>query len=166
MAEEISRVDRATEPLLRWVIPEYTQHERGRNWYIVAGLIAGFFLVYAIATANFLFAVIVLLGLVTLFVRHQHAPMNLEVAIYQDGIAVGERHFEWKELKDFWIVFHPPEVKTLYISFQNGWRPRLPIPLEDTNPMKVRQELLVYLEEDLDREDEPTMDALSRLLKI
>ncbi|KKU49315.1 MAG: hypothetical protein UX68_C0001G0063, partial [Parcubacteria group bacterium GW2011_GWA2_46_9] len=71
-----------------------------------------------------------------------------------------------KDLKSFWIIYEPPEVKMLYFDFKNAWRPRLPIPLQDENPIEVRRLLLKYLEEDLSRESEPTSDALSRLLRL
>lgn len=152
--------------LKQWFIPEYTQHERGQLWYVVLGIISALFIIYAIWTANFLFAIIVLLAIIILLVRHANQPMSLVVSIHEDGLVVGESFFPYQDLKSFWIIFEPPHVKTLYFDFQNHWRPRLPVPLQDENPLAIREILLQYLGEDLSREGEPTSDALSRILKL
>lgn len=152
--------------LRNWVIAEYAQHERGRSWYIVAGLVALGLIVWAIYTVNFLFAVLVVLAAIILLVRHSEMPAQLMVSIFEDGIQVGEGFYPYQDLKSFWIIYEPPEVGSLYFDFKNSWRPRLPIPLEEENPIEVRRILLKYLEEDLNRESEPTSDALSRLLRL
>jgi hypothetical protein len=42
----------------------------------------------------------------------------------------------------------------------------LPIPLEDINPMQLREVLLNYLEEDLEKDEEDFDETFSRLLNI
>ena len=93
-------------------------------------------------------------------------PAQLMVSIFEDGIQAGENFYAYRDLKSFWIIYEPPEVKTLYFDFKSAWRPRLPVPLAEENPVEVRRFLLKYLEEDLSRESEPTSDALSRLLRL
>ena len=163
-------IERSTEdhgPVLRyWIIPEYATHERGQLWYAVAGGAAALFISYALWTANFLFAIIVLLAAIIILVRHAERPPQLAVILYQDGMAVGQAFYSYQVLKSFWIIYEPPAVKTLYFDFQNAWRPRLPIPLQDENPLAVREVLLQYLPEDLSKEGEPTSDALSRWLRL
>ena len=150
----------------QWIIPEYTQHERGRWWYVTAGVIAAALVVWAIWTVNFLFAVVIVLVAIILLVRHSEMPTQLMVSLYEDGVQIGEEFYSYKDFKSFWIIYEPPEVKTLYFDFKNAWRPRLPVPLEEENPLTVRSLLLKYLEEDLSRESEPTSDALSRVLRL
>ena|SRR3989338_4548441 len=149
-----------------WFIPEYTQHERGRGWYAVAALVALGLIAWAIYSVNFLFAVLIVLTAIILLVRHSEMPAQLMVSIFEDGIQAGENFYAYRDLKSFWIIYEPPEVKTLYFDFKSAWRPRLPVPLAEENPVEVRRFLLKYLEEDLSRESEPTSDALSRLLRL
>jgi hypothetical protein len=154
-------------PLHRWVIPEYTQHERTRGWYVSAALVAVALVTWAVWTANFLFAVIVLLGVVVLVARHRQVPAQLTVALFVDGVAVGEAFYSYRDLKSFWIIYEPQDdVRTLYFLFRSGWRPRLPIPLQEQDPLEVRRTLLTYLEEDLERESEPVSDYIGRVLRI
>ena len=42
----------------------------------------------------------------------------------------------------------------------------LGIPLQGNNPLLVREYILQYLPENLDREEEPASDAIARVLKI
>ncbi len=149
-----------------WTIAEYTQHERNRRWYWTAGIIATFLLAYAVWTANFLFAVVILLTGIILYVRHNERPSLLMVQLRSDGVQVGEGIYPFKDLKSFWIIYEPPEVKTLYFDFLSNWLPRLPIPLEDEDPVAIRRFLVQYLPEDLTREGEPTSDALGRIFKL
>ncbi len=168
-----SRFVRQATILKEWVIPEYTQHERGRGWFVAAGVVVFILAIISLWTPNFvfdrpnfMFLVIVLLAGVTVVVRHRQIPPLLTVILYEDGLAVGESFYTFRELGSFWIVYEPPEVKNLYFHFQSAWRPRLPVPLENENPVEVREILLKYLPEDLARESEPTSDAISRVLKL
>jgi len=49
-----------TDTHISWKIPEYREHERSKKWYIIAIAIMALLLLYAIFTANFLFAVILI----------------------------------------------------------------------------------------------------------
>jgi len=64
------------------------------------------------------------------------------------------------------MYYEPDEAKTLFFEFKNRVRPRLSIPLENKNPLKIRAILLKYLPEDVERENEPLSEQLSRLLKL
>ena len=86
--------------------------------------------------------------------------------ITEDGIAINGKLYEYKVIKNFYIIYEPPEVKTLYFEPKSLLSPRIPIALEDQNPVEIRQILRQYLTEDIDREDEPVSDQTSRLLKL
>lgn len=152
--------------LLSWKFPEFPIYQRGTNWYIWMGLVGGALIIYAIITANFLFAIILVLGALILFVRSHGQPRAIEFTITDMGLSVGETFYPYKEIKNFWIVYEPPEVKSLYIDLRSAFRPHLLIPLEDEDPVKIRKILLKYIVEDTDRDTEPLADQISRLLKM
>ncbi|MBI3956559.1 MAG: hypothetical protein HY340_01060 [Candidatus Kerfeldbacteria bacterium] len=152
--------------LLSWEFPEYEQHDRSPGWYFAAVIIIVGLLLWALLTANFLFAVIILFAAFLLFRQHRTRPERLSFAVTDRGIDIHGRHFySYDDLKNFWIVTEP-EVKRLYFEFNLVFRPRLTIPLEKTDPKVVRKTLLRFLMEDTEREDEPTTDALARVLKL
>ncbi len=152
--------------LLSWEVDEYPRHERSRTWYILASMIGVALIIYAIATANFLFAVIVLmLGVIMLLSTFQ-APERIEVMITSTGFAVGGTFYDYKSVKDFSLVYHPPETKILYVGLDSLLHPLLSVPLEDVDPNAVRECLLPYCLENLHRTEEGLTDTLRRLYKL
>lgn len=154
------------EVLATWHFPDYVQHNRSRRWYLIVGVIGALSFLFAMLTFNFLFAIILIIIAVILVLQNRRRPQNVTINITEDGLHIGNDFFEYEALKNFWIAYRPPEVKKLYVPFKSTFRPMLVIPLEDENPIEVRKVLLEHLEEDLEREDETTSEALSRLLKL
>ncbi|MFA5076189.1 MAG: hypothetical protein WC480_02100 [Patescibacteria group bacterium] len=154
------------QELMTWSFSEFVQYERSRGWYIGAIIIMALLLLYSVLVANFLFALIVLITAIILFLRSSNEAKEIKFSIFEDGIMVGEKFYNYKEIQNFWLIYEPPVVKNLYFSFGSILLPRVQIPLQDRNPVKVRQILLKYLNEDLTKENEPFSDAMSRLLKL
>lgn len=150
---------------ISWSFPEYERHHRGRGWFVGAGIIWMGLCAFAILTGNFLFASILIIIAGIIASQHYHHPLTVDFTISPDGISLQQRLFSWKELSVFWIIYEPPEVKNLYFEFK-GVRPRLKIPLHDQNPLEVREALKRYLEEDLEKENEPLTDAMGRMFKL
>lgn len=153
------------EILAEWQVPEYIKYERDITWYVVAGVIAAALLIHAIITKNFLFVIIIfLVGTITYFHERRH-PEMLDFMIVEGGIILGSKYYAYKELKGFWIIYEPP-VKLLYFGTDHTMRKELPIHLEKENPLEIREILLDYLDEDLDKEDIANEENLARLLKL
>ena len=57
-------------------------------------------------------------------------------------------------------------MKLLYLGVNQTLRKELPIHLENQNPLVIRKLLLNYVDEDLEREDESTEEALARLMRL
>ncbi|MDD4995294.1 MAG: hypothetical protein PHW53_02435 [Patescibacteria group bacterium] len=147
-------------------VPEFIKHERSLLWYIVAFLIAGGLVTYAILSGNFLFAVIVVLIGVIIVLTSFREPRKLSFEIDPMGVAVGGKRYKFTDFKDFSIIYNPPETNTLYLEFRMPLRERLSVQLGDMDPNEVREYLMNFLKEDLEREQESLSDILSRLLKF
>jgi len=152
--------------LLAWQFSEFREIVRSRLWWIAAAIIIILILIYAIKDYNFLFAIIVIVSAAIIWVDSRKKPALLDFAIHQQGVVVSRRLWLWSELEYFWVAYRPPEIASLYLQPKGALKPRLSIPLVNTNPLKIREILTKFLREDLEREDEPTSEALSRLLKI
>jgi hypothetical protein len=153
--------------VISWHIPEYITHERSKKWYIVAGVVAFAFLVYSFFSHNFLFAVIVIIAVLLYVLNHGNEPMRVGVSLTDEGVVIGRKFYEYDDLKDFSVLYKPKlGIKNLYFEFKNGLRHRLSIPLEDMDPILVREFLLKYLHEDLERTDMPLSESLTRLFKL
>jgi Ca2+/Na+ antiporter len=149
-----------------WKFPEFEKHDRGKDWYITAGIIAALLLVYAFVSLNFLFVVIILLTAFILYLYHIKEAEEVEFKITDTGLSVENRFYVWSEIKKFYIIYNPPSVKNLYFEFKSFTKPNLIVPMEHQNPLKAREYLLQFLEEDTEKEHEPTAHAIGRHLKI
>lgn len=164
--QENSKIDYGHE-VMTWHIKEFEQHTRDSGWYALAGLIAFVFLIFAFWTNNFLFAVIIILALFIIILHHENDPIDVEFFITTEGVVVGKKFTAYSELKNFAIVYQPREgIKRLYFEPKNFLKYRVSIPLQSQDPLKIRENLLNYLPEDLDREGEPFSENISRLLKL
>ena len=148
-----------------WKFSEFTKHERGKNWYIIAGIVALLLLVYSAFSANLLFALVIIIFILVILMFQRNTD-EVEFQIHEDGISVNRNFYDYKDIKNFFIIYEPPQVKTLYFEPKSLFSPRIPIPFKDQDPVKIREVLLGYLEEDLDQENEPLSDQISRLFKL
>lgn len=150
-----------------WKIPEYDKHVRSKSWYIVASAVALLLLFYAFMSANFLFAVIIVVVTLVVVLHDGQEPDKVDFSITDEGVTVGRKFYDYDEIKDFSIVYKPKQgIKNLYFEFKTTIRPRLSISLEKTDPLPIRENLLKYLPEDLERTDQPLSEALARFFRL
>lgn len=149
-----------------WTIKEYEKFERGKRWYLISGVLAAGLIAYAIFSANYLFALIIVLFGIILLLQEMGEPTELEFAICETGIVVGTKYYPFSELETYWIIYNPPEITALYFEPKNILKHRMFIPLDSADPVMIRSYLNQYLTEDLEKEEEPLSDRLGRLFKI
>jgi len=153
------------EKLLAWKFPEFNQYQRNKTWYITAAVITGLLIIYAIFTSNILFALVIIM-LVLVMIMMQRESREFEFSIYEDGVLFGEQFFEYKSIDSFYIIYEPPEIKSLFFEYKSIFHPRTPVNLMNQNPVKVREILLQYLPEDIEKENEPFSDQIARMFKL
>jgi len=153
--------------IIGWKIPEYDKHERTQNWYISAIIVGVLLVIYSFFSGNFLFAAIIIIGAFVIIMHDGQEPAKIDFSITDEGVVVSKNFYDYDTLKDFSIVYKPrQQIKNLYFEFKNAIRPRLSIPLDNNNPLPIRQNLLKYLPEDLERTGEPLSEALAKLFKL
>jgi hypothetical protein len=152
--------------LASWEFAEFIKQDRGLAWYIGAGLVGAMLIIYSLVTANYLFALIVIITVFIILINSLKEPIKMNFSITEDGLLLEKRFYSFRDIKRFWIIYEPPRVKTIYFDFNSALRPKLSIPLMDQNPLSIRQIALEYLEEDLKEENESGTDALEKLLKL
>jgi len=164
---------------LKWQVPEYHTPERGKYWYIVAfsfiaiSLFFCFFsfnswhLIFLGASSNFLFALILIMAAIITLFNESRPPMIVDVELGPEGIKIGSKFYDYDEIKHFSVLYKPKQsVKSMYLEFKNSIRPRLAIPLRRMDALNVRNYLVRYLDEDLDRTDPPLSEQLTKMLKL
>jgi len=153
------------EVFAKWRIPAYQHYERGTLWYVITGIVAGVVLVIAFLTYNFLLAVIIIMVGVVMVIQGGVKPPEIEVEISRLGIRRGAHYIPYSSIDHFWIVYDPP-IKSLHFNTPRSIFPTNHIPIDDQNPVELRAFLKKHLREDIERDSEPVMDTISRILKI
>lgn len=165
---------------LKWQIPEFEVVERNRNWYILAGITMLVFLFFCFfeivkwrpvflgSNSNFIFAIILILSAIIMIIRDGQNPRLIDFEIGPEGITIGHKFYDYDLIKNFSIIYKPNiDFKNIYIEFKNSFiYPRLSIHLGDQDPIIIRNYLLRYLDEDLERLNPPTSEQLTRILKL
>lgn len=154
------------EELLSWNFPEFDPEPKSNAWYLWFGIIAALLIIMAIFTDNYLFAVIIVLFTLIIFLHNWKRPEDIQFIFTPQALHVGEKKYPLKEIDHFWIVYEPPQVERIYFEFKSSLRPLLGIPMSGNNPLQIREVLLEYLPENLEREDEPFADGMARVLKL
>jgi len=173
MAEENELASQEDQVFLGWQIPEYNIYQRGFKWYVASAVV---FLVlaslsvftpnFAFDAPNYLFLIILVVAAAGLILLNG-APQDIDFLITGEGLVIGDKFYDYDDLRNFAIVFKPREdVKSLYFEFKNYAKPRLMIPLGEANPVEVREILASFIDENFERTDESNVDFLSRILKI
>ena len=159
---------------ISWEIPEYEKHERSKRWYFVAGTVAIFFALISVITPNWffdkpnvLFLGIVVIGSLILYLNDKTEPNLLQIILADEGIVFGHVFYDYDEIKDFSVLYKPAQdLNHLYIEFKSATKLRLSINLMDQDAIVVRNFLLQYLPEDLERLNRPTSETLVKMLKL
>lgn len=152
--------------LAEWEFTEYVKYERSLAWYIGLGIIEVVVIIYSILSKNFLFALIAILVGLILVLHSKREPAELNCQIFEDGIQVGQKFYEWNDIKTFRLVYLPPEIKLLYIDLKSVFMPDFSVPLNNQNPLEIRQILKTYLVEDLEKQYETLTDRMNRWLRL
>jgi len=164
---------------IRWQVAEFKKIERSRTWYILAGifmLICIFFSFFTIENwhlsflgynSNFLFVFILIVAAGIMYINENRPPIEVTVELGPEGVKVGRHFYDYGEFKNFCVLYKPKmSIKNLYLEFKNGARPRLSFPLRRLEALTVRNFLVRYLEEDLEREAPPLSEQLTKRLKL
>ncbi len=152
--------------LFEFTYDSYEKHRRGTAWYIGALVVAGLLITTALATSNFLFAVLIILFSFVIFIHDMREPETHNCAITDGGVYMDDRFYPYSEFTGFWLVYEPPRVKNLYLSTDGMIRSHIGIPLGDVDPVELRRWLRRVLLEDLERDQEPMSELIGRVLKI
>lgn len=164
---------------LHWQVPEYRIPQRNRTWYIIATLfllICIFFSFFAISNwqivflgynSNFLFVLILIVSAAIMYTNERREPLMINFELGPEGIKIGSKFYDYDDIKNFSVLYKPKQsLKNLYFEFKTSARPRLSIPLRRMDALTVRNFLIRYIDEDLERNNAPLSEQLTKLLKL
>lgn len=149
-----------------WSVPERPHYERGPFWYLAVFVVGIALLIYSVVTANFLFALIIMMFVLILYLTNMKEARDVEFLVTDMGIMMGDTFYPYKDIRRYWFIYDPPEIKKLYVEFKSSLSPRLSIEMKDMNPNLVRQVLSQFVIEDFSEDEEPLSDFLARIFKF
>lgn len=150
---------------LVWTAPSHIQPRRSPSWYLFFILISLGLVAYAVYTQSILTGITFGMIIVIVLVLSTRGGELTTYKITKTGISVGNTSYPFKVIKKFWIVYNPPEVKTVNLETSAYLNNRVIIQLGKQDPVTVKLVLSKYLPEDLDKE-EHFSETLARRLKI
>ena len=152
--------------LHEWDTPEFIPMSRGKRWYIVAGLIFLALILYAVSTGSATMAIVFIAVAIVFMLIEKRKPRKMQVKIMDMGIMYDKRFYPYHHINSFWMVYHPPYVRALYLKIREGSRLRdVKIELNHENPTEIRKLLMEEIPE-IEGGTEPMLDLLSRILRI
>lgn len=165
MAEEIQTTE-DDSVIYQWVVEDRRTHERGWIWYVMASLIGIALVTSAIVTQNFLFAILILLFAFIILLQGIVPIKKLKVSVTYSGISVENNHYPWRKFRSFFIIYNPPYVNRLYFEKKDK-QGYLGLELnDDLDPYELRDIMLSFLPENIDKDDEELIDTVRRIFKI
>lgn len=153
------------ENKITWEAPEFIHYPKSVWWFVAIAIIGTGLVIYFLFQKDFLTAVLFVLLLLLIFFFGKQKPKELHIELDGIGAKVNQTRIPYKQLKNFWLVYEPPEVKTLNFETTARFNRFLTLQLRNEDPVKIRKFLLEYLPEDLER-GEQFADKLARTLKF
>jgi len=155
-----------SEVIFSWQCHDYIKYKKNVVWYLVSFLVIIAMVGWAIYTVNYLFAIFLVLFYLVVIMFDFKEPELVDCVITPDGLKHGPKFFFYKDIDNFFIIYQDHGIKNLYIDFKNPLKGRLTVELDGLDAIAIREFLLQFLKEDLEREAEPLSERLRRWLRI
>jgi hypothetical protein len=150
---------------LIWRASTHEDKARSQSWYIGFALASIGLMAFAFFYDHSLTTIITFGLIIVIVLWLSHNPRSITYKITKTGLAAGSTVYPYKIVKQFWILYSPPEVKKLNFVTTAYLNNQISFDLGDQDPMLVKLVLGQYIPEDLDRE-ESFSETLARTLKI
>jgi hypothetical protein len=121
--------------ILKWQARDAEYRPKANSWYLAIAITAVGLAVASIIVANYLFAVICVLGGFTLMLVGSRRPARQIYALYERHVLVGTEKIQYEKIKSFAIREEEPRQLTLETSSLIGITT---IPLSTTDHRRVR----------------------------
>lgn len=150
---------------ITWQAPEYVHYPKSAVWFATLSLIGAGLIVFFLFKKDFLTAALFFLLTLTVFFFSRKKPGIVTVKLASTGLTYNEARLPWQKIQSFWIVYEPPEIKTLNFKTSAYLNRLITIQLDDADPAAIHEFLLQYLPED-ENQEEQFADKIARKLKF
>ena len=155
-----------SQVVFSWSHQDYVLYHKDIRWYVFSIIILVSAVAWSFWQQNYLFGVFLIMFYLVVLLYENRPPETIDFVITPIGIKTGKKFYYWRLIDHFFIIYRAQGIKNLYIEFKNPLSGRLVIPLDGQNAVAIRDYLLKFLKEDLEREAEPISEQLRRMLKL
>ena len=130
---------------IEWQAYDRVPQKNGPDWYWAVSIIALAIVITSIVLNNVLFAVLIVIATIALFLRTLQEPRPIAYSLTNRGLWMNKNFQPFTTLESFWVEEQEP---TLILKSKGLIVPLLVIPLENTDPQAVREFLQEHLPEE------------------
>lgn len=149
---------------ITWEAADHIKKERSSDWFWIVGIIGIGGAILSIYFNNFLFALLILIGLFAMFMQASAEPREKKFEINRKGVVVGDTLYPYSSLESFWIIDEDGwDRDRILIKSNKTLMPLIIIPLgEFASIEEISDYLLEYLNEE--EMEESAVDKIAILL--
>jgi hypothetical protein len=141
---------------LKWQAHEYDHFERTSDWYWAVGIITLSIITLAILFNDFLFAVVIIIGVFCLMLYVHRKPKVVEYEINKKGIRSNKTLYIYGSIESFWVDSHiEHHAPKLILKSAKVIMPYIVIPIEGISPELIHTYLIEFLPEEEHHEPIP-----------
>lgn len=155
-----------TEAVFSWQHQEFVPYKKSIWWYGISIAVLALAVWASVFFDNIMFGVFLVLFYLVVLLTDKETPEMIEFTITPDGLKAGKLFHYYKDIDHFYVIYKKDGIKNLYFEFRNPIKGRLIVPLEDQDAVAIRDFLLKYVKEDLDREEEPFSEQIRRIFRL
>lgn len=151
--------------ILRWDTALYTQYQKTKLWYIIAGLITGGIVAFSFLSGAWSFGIaLIITSIVYLYANRKEVP-HAEAIISPKGIQFADKFYYFRDIEYFWVEEHLPTFQALHIHVNNQRHSQITIQFYDFTADHLINILRRYIPHDVNKTPS-TMDHFIHLLKL
>mgnify|MGYP001564112127 CR=1 FL=1 len=131
---------------ISWKAPTHEHAHKDSDWFWGIGVAATAIAIISILGNNPLFALLIVLGTITLFMHAIKSPHIITISVDSEKIMVEDTAFLYEELDSF-LIARDEEKPLLILKTKRILNPRVIVPLDVEKSERARECLLEYLPE-------------------
>ena len=138
---------RKVDALISWKIQDFQENPKSVRFLAILYSTMFILTIYGLLTNNLLLSILIILFGFTFFIFEKKKSQTIIFAITKEGIFIHDHLYSYDSLESFWIEYEPKGLQELSFKTTQLFLPFLKIPLEKTNPAKLRKCLIKFLPE-------------------
>jgi len=108
------------QSILSWDTALYTEYERGKLWYLIAGFLSLSTILLSLFFGSKTFALVILVVSVAYILLSTKEVPHVKATITPAGIKFGKHFHSFEDIGYFWVEKHLPNFQSLHLNKKNS----------------------------------------------